>query len=413
MLTSGMDAVRVLTRRAVVLCATVVATTAMLPATPARAAAYKGSVAGLPLVRPIVGMATTPTGLGYWLVASDGGIFTFGDANYYGSTAGMHLRKPIVGMAATPSGRGYWLVASDGGIFTFGNARFRGSTGGINLAKPIVGMERTASGRGYWLVASDGGIFSFGDAKYYGSAAGRYLGEPIVGIARRPGGGGYWLVTRSGAVFAFGRARHFGSATGGMGGHSAVAIVASPARNGYWIASQWGGVNTGTPGGIKLDPKLKRTRGSAAVADELVRRINIERKTRGLPALTIDPYLSFTATAWAHYLAATGQFAHQNVSILLQGSSGRFRQTGENLYGGGGAGAVDAGTAHVTLMRSTIHRETMLLPEQRMVGVGAACMNGMLIVVEDFATPWGVPAKPHGVPPMNPIASSSQGGASC
>ncbi len=32
------------------------------------------------------------------------------------------LNKPIVGMAATPDGHGYWLVASDGGIFTYGDA---------------------------------------------------------------------------------------------------------------------------------------------------------------------------------------------------------------------------------------------------------------------------------------------------
>ncbi len=34
-------------------------------------------------------------------------------------------------MAATPDGRGYWLVASDGGIFTFGDAPFYGSAGGL------------------------------------------------------------------------------------------------------------------------------------------------------------------------------------------------------------------------------------------------------------------------------------------
>ena len=33
-------------------------------------------------------------------------------------------------MAATPDGRGYWLVASDGGIFAFGDAPFHGSMGG-------------------------------------------------------------------------------------------------------------------------------------------------------------------------------------------------------------------------------------------------------------------------------------------
>jgi hypothetical protein len=43
-------------------------------------------------------------------------------------------------MAATPSGRGYWLVARDGGIFSFGDARFFGSTGNIHLTEPIVGV---------------------------------------------------------------------------------------------------------------------------------------------------------------------------------------------------------------------------------------------------------------------------------
>ena len=54
----------------------------------------------------VVGMAPTPDGRGYWLVASDGGIFTFGDAGFYGSTGNIHLNQPIVGMAATPDGRG-------------------------------------------------------------------------------------------------------------------------------------------------------------------------------------------------------------------------------------------------------------------------------------------------------------------
>ena len=82
----------------------------------------------------------------------------------------MHLNEPIVGIrSSTPDGGGYWLVASDGGIFSFGDARFFGSTGGIHLNDPIVGMASTPAGGGYWLVASDGGIFSFGDAVFHGS----------------------------------------------------------------------------------------------------------------------------------------------------------------------------------------------------------------------------------------------------
>src|SRR3546814_20085687 len=94
------------------------------------------------LNQPIVGMAPTPTGSGYWRVAADGGIFTFGDARFHGSTGAMKLNQPIVGMAPTPTGSGYWLVAADGGIFTFGDARFHGSTGPMKLNQPIVGMAQ-------------------------------------------------------------------------------------------------------------------------------------------------------------------------------------------------------------------------------------------------------------------------------
>jgi hypothetical protein len=87
-------------------------------------------------------MAATPDGGGYWLVASDGGIFAFGDAGFHGSTGGISLNKPVVGMAATPDGNGYWLVASDGGIFAFGGqyGGFFGSMGGSRLNKPMVGI---------------------------------------------------------------------------------------------------------------------------------------------------------------------------------------------------------------------------------------------------------------------------------
>ena len=85
-------------------------------------------------------MAASPDGLGYWLVASDGGIFTFGDAAFYGSTGNVALNRPIVGMTSTPDGKGYWLVASDGGIFSFGDAAYLGSTGNTGLNKPIVGI---------------------------------------------------------------------------------------------------------------------------------------------------------------------------------------------------------------------------------------------------------------------------------
>ena len=62
------------------------------------------------------------------MVASDGGIFAFGGA----AVRGIHRcdacsNAPISGMASTSSGHGYWLLGSDNGIFTFGDARFFGS----------------------------------------------------------------------------------------------------------------------------------------------------------------------------------------------------------------------------------------------------------------------------------------------
>jgi hypothetical protein len=146
---------------------------------------------------PVVGMASTPDGDGYWLVASDGGIFSFGNASYHGSMGNRHLNAPIVGMASTPDGDGYWLVASDGGIFSFGNASYHGSMGNRHLNAPIVGMASTPDGDGYWLVASDGGVFSFGNASYHGSMAASHLANPIAAIAAGPGGNGYWLLPTS------------------------------------------------------------------------------------------------------------------------------------------------------------------------------------------------------------------------
>ncbi len=193
------------------------------------------------LTEPIVGMAATPDGKGYWNVASDGGIFTFGDAAFHGSMGGHPLNAPIVGMATTPDGKGYWEVASDGGIFAFGDAGFHGSTGNIRLNRPIVSMATTADGKGYWLVASDGGVFAFGDAGFHGSTGNIALNQPVVGMAATPDGKGYWLVASDGGIFAFGDARYFGS----MGGHPLnrpIVGMASNGGNGYWLVASDGGI---------------------------------------------------------------------------------------------------------------------------------------------------------------------------
>ncbi|HKN39146.1 MAG TPA: hypothetical protein VJ456_08570, partial [Acidimicrobiia bacterium] len=222
-------------------------------------AAFAGSTGAIRLAKPIVAMAPSPTGKGYWLTAADGGVFSFGDAAFAGSTGSIKLAQPIAGMAANPAGKGYWLVASDGGVFAFGDAAFFGSTGKLKLAQPIVGMAPTPTGRGYWLVARDGGIFAFGDATFFGSTGAMRLAQPIVGMAPTPAGGGYWLVGADGGIFAFGEAAFFGS-TGAMKlNKPIVGLSPSPTGAGYWLVASDGGIFSfgdaaffGSAGAVKL-----------------------------------------------------------------------------------------------------------------------------------------------------------------
>ena len=45
----------------------------------------------------MVAIKPTGDGLGYWTMASDGGVFSFGDATFLGSMGGKPLNKPVVG----------------------------------------------------------------------------------------------------------------------------------------------------------------------------------------------------------------------------------------------------------------------------------------------------------------------------
>ena len=201
-----------------------------------------GSTAGLPLVPPVIDIAATPDGGGYWLVAADGGIFSFGDAPFSGSTGGIPLSAPIVAMAPTPGRPGLLAVASDGGVFAFGDAVFAGSTGGSSLNRPIVGMRPPRTAR--WLLAGGGrrgdlrlpctfpgrraastshrpcGMAADADGPGTGSwratvgsspsgtppsrfDGGDPLIAPVVGHGGHPVDWGYWLVAADGGVFSF------------------------------------------------------------------------------------------------------------------------------------------------------------------------------------------------------------------
>ena len=216
-------------------------------------AAFHGSMGATPLQRPVVAITPTLTGNGYWLVASDGGIFSFGDSTYYGSlpALGFHphgsglpqsLNAPIVGMVPTFTGRGYFMVASDGGVFALGDAKFKGSCPGIGgCAGAAVAVMPDRTGDGYWLVTSLGDVYSFGDAAYYGGPTPSSV--PVVDAVATPDGHGYWLLFANGVVDNFGDATNIGAPVGYVNDFNpATAIFPTADGQGYWVASGRGDV---------------------------------------------------------------------------------------------------------------------------------------------------------------------------
>ena len=137
------------------------------------------SLAGVPLAKPVVGMAAT---------ADREGLLAGG-----GRRRRLQLRRRPVprldrrrasGQARSPawstirSPAGYRFVATDGGCSTF-DAPFYGSLGQRPAGRTrswAWPRPRPARGTGWW--PSDGGIFAFGDAHFYGS-----LGDVAPGQA--------------------------------------------------------------------------------------------------------------------------------------------------------------------------------------------------------------------------------------
>ncbi|HEY1826438.1 MAG TPA: hypothetical protein VGF87_00375 [Acidimicrobiales bacterium] len=110
---------------------------------------------------PYVGFTQFTPNNPSWMVDASGGVIGLPS---YGDLLGVPLNKPIVGMAATPDGKGYWLVASDGGIFSFGDAPYLGSGVDLNDQEhaPAIGMFSYANASQYLIVLSDGSAEGFG-----------------------------------------------------------------------------------------------------------------------------------------------------------------------------------------------------------------------------------------------------------
>jgi len=201
------------------------------------------------------GQLLRPYRQGYTVTTASGAL-SYHDSPPRGSLDSSAADGPIVGIASTPAGNGYWLVSATGKVATLGSAKFYGQLPAMNRAHPgmpgmpvppgpsanIVGIAATPNGHGYWLTSASGKVYNFGSAKFYGQLPAMNRAHPgmpgmlvppgpsanIVGIAATPYGAGYWLFAANGAVYPFGGAPTYPTtATGGSGPVSGAITAAT------------------------------------------------------------------------------------------------------------------------------------------------------------------------------------------
>jgi hypothetical protein len=228
-------------------------------------AANFGGTGNDTLPAPIVGMAATPDGRGYWLVARNGGVHPFGDARFYGSLAHHPPRSAahdVIALVPTKDGRGYWLCDASGVVTAFGDAPVLPSLAAFKARLPIVGFTVLRSGRAGWVVNSNGDVFRIGDSSLYGNLRSRTGGVGVAGMVRTANGKGYWIMLRDGEAAAFGDASPAVEPPAGLAGKGPVVGITAAPGIGYWGVSARGFV---VPGGVPSRGGLARQTGPLRV----------------------------------------------------------------------------------------------------------------------------------------------------
>ena len=188
---------RCLARMAVTL-VTIASTAVVLPALAADASdapIARPRSRHLSLNAPIVGMAATPSGKGSWRVASDGGIFTSGDAHFYGSTGGRapqpadrrHGRDPDRSRLLVRRQRRRHLHLRRRALLRLDRRRCTSTSRSSAWPRPA---PATATGSSPATAACSPSATRTSTAR----PAASDLNQPIVGGAATPSGHGYWFV---------------------------------------------------------------------------------------------------------------------------------------------------------------------------------------------------------------------------
>jgi hypothetical protein len=174
---------------------------------------FGGAAGGAPKTAvPTADVAATPSGQGYWVLSSSGGVYAFGSAKHYGSLSRSGVGSAGVKIRSTPSGKGYWILAANGRIYAFGDAP-KLSTPSLSS---VADFWPTPSGAGYWVLLADGRVAAYGDASHFGdipSLKTKWT-KPAVAIVGMPSGRGYAIAVRDGGVFNFGSSPFLGSLAG-------------------------------------------------------------------------------------------------------------------------------------------------------------------------------------------------------
>jgi Tol biopolymer transport system component len=144
-------------------------------------------------------------GGGYVVLREDGTVVASDDPEVFPAVASSQLRpgeRPS-SISVLPDGVGFWVFTDHGRVFPFGEAQSFGDLAATKLNGPVLDSVATPTGNGYYMVASDGGVFAFGDARFAGSTGAMRLNSPVRSLVPDGDGAGYWLVASDGGIFSF------------------------------------------------------------------------------------------------------------------------------------------------------------------------------------------------------------------